>query len=314
MRAWVRTASGRDGDLTRAAVACTVVSTRLRARLLALPAALAFALFGAVPLLAVLRYATWSWSGIGDPEPVGAQNLVRLVGDADLWRSLGTTAAFAGITIPTFLALSLGIAVAIRGTRAERFVKALLFAPGLVTVGGSAIAWYLLYAPDFGVVAELTGLRLPWTTEPWAALAYVVAFTLWQQTGYGVLVVSAALRGIPADVQEAARLDGAGERAVFRFVTLPLLRPTLTFLTVVATVLSLQAYTAVYLLTGGGPYGTTRVLGYYLYEVAFERFELGYGAAVTLFVLAVTLLVAALQARALAARTGGRPAGRGAAA
>lgn len=278
------------------------MSSERRARWLALPATLAFVAFGIVPLAAVVRYATWRWSGTADPVPVGTANLVRLVGDVELWRSLGTTAAFAGLALPAFLALSVVVALAIERTRVERFVKALLFAPGLITVGGSAIAWYMLYNPDFGVATELTGIRLPWTTEPFAALAYVVAFTLWQQTGYGVLVVSAALRGIPYEVVEAARLDGASEPQIRRFVTLPLLRPTLAFLTIIGTVLTLQSYTAVYLLTRGGPFGSTRVLGYYLYETAFERFELGYGAAVTLFVLVVTLLVAAAQAATLARR------------
>ena len=280
------------------------MSERPQATLLALPAIAVFVLFSVVPLLSVARYATWRWSGTSEPVGVGAANLARLLRDDALWQSLGTTVTFALIAMPTFIALSLVIALAIEGLRVERFVKALLFAPGLVTVGGSAIAWYLLYNPDFGVLVELTGWRLPWTTQPAAALAYVIAFTLWQQTGYGVLVVSAALKGVPREVKEAARIDGAHEREVRRFIVVPLLRPTLAFLTIVGTVLALQSYTAVYLLTRGGPFGSTRVLGYYVFETAFENFELGYGAALTLFVLLVTLLVAVLQARVLVERSG----------
>ncbi|MFN2322455.1 MAG: carbohydrate ABC transporter permease [Trueperaceae bacterium] len=282
------------------------MSARRRSFWLALPATLVFALFSLVPLLAVLRYATWRWSGTTDPVPVGAANLVRLLGDDALWRSLGTTVAFAALALPAFLVLSIVIALAIEGVRFERAIKALLFAPGLVTVGGSAIAWYLLYNPDFGLVPELTGLALPWTSQPWAALAYVVLFTLWQQTGYGVLVASASLRGIPLEVKEAARVDGAREGEVRRLIVLPMLRPTLLFLTVVGTVFSLQSYTAVYLLTRGGPFGSTRVLGYFLYETAFERFDLGYGAAITLFVLVLTLTIALVQARLLDRRATAR--------
>jgi multiple sugar transport system permease protein len=275
---------------------------RRHAFLLALPAAAVFATFSLLPLLAVLRYAGWRWSGTAAPVPIGTANLARLLRDEALWQSLGTTLGFAAMALPAFLALSVVIALAIEGVRYERAIKALLFAPGLITVGGSAIAWYLLYNPDFGVIPELTGLVLPWTSQPWAALLYVVAFTLWQQTGYGVLVASAALRGIPREVKEAARVDGAREGQVRRLVVVPLLRPTLLFLTVIGTVFSLQSYTAVYLLTRGGPFGSTRVLGYYLYETAFERFELGYAAAVTVFVLLLTLVVAFLQARLLARR------------
>lgn len=272
------------------------------AGLLALPAVVVLVAFSVIPLLTVARYATWRWSGIADPVPVGAANLARLLRDDALLSALGTTVAFASLAVPTFLALSVVIALAIEGLRIERFVKALLFAPGLVTIGGSAIAWYLLYNPDFGLVVELSGIALPWTTNPLAALVYVVAFTLWAQTGYGVLVVSASLRGIPREVKEAARVDGAEEAQVRRHVVLPMLRPTMLFLTIIGTVFALQSYTAVFLLTRGGPFGSTRVLGYYLYETAFERFELGYGAAVTLFVLVLTLVVAVAQARLLAGR------------
>lgn len=279
------------------------MSARRQAALLALPLLIVFALFSLWPLLNVVRYATWRWSGTSEPMPVGPDNFSRLISDPALWQSLGITGLFALITVPLFLLLSVSIAWAIEGTRPERFVKALLFAPGLITVSGSAIAWYLLYNPDFGLLVELTSVALPWNSQPAAALAYIIAFTLWQQTGYGVLVASAALRGIPADVKEAARIDGAGEGEVRRYIVLPLLQPVILFLTVVGTVFALQAYTAVYLLTRGGPFGSTRVIGYYLYEVAFERFDLGYGAALTVFLMVLTLAVALIQARVLSGRS-----------
>ena len=193
--------------------------------------------------------------------------------------------------------LSRTIALGIAGTRVERFVKALLFLPGLMTVAGSVIAWNLLYEPSYGLVRELTGLSLPWDFEPWAALLFVVLFTLWQYVGYGVLIVSAALRGIPAEVKEAARVDGASEGQVQRLVVSPLLRPTFVFLSVIGTVAAVQSYTAVFLLTRGGPYGSTRVVGYYLYETAFERLQFGYAAALTLLLLVFTMGVALLVSR-----------------
>lgn len=276
-----------------------------RAALAALPALAVLFLFTVLPLLNVARYAGWRWSGTSEPVPAGSANLTRLFSDAALWQSLGVTLLFALITVPLFLMLSVVIAWALEGTRFERPVKVLLFAPGLITVGGSAIAWFLLYNPDFGLLAELTGLRLPYTTRPAAALALIIMFTLWQQTGYGVLIASAALRGIPREVKEAAWLDGAGDGQVRRHVILPLLRPVLTFLSVVGTVFAIQSYTAVYLLTRGGPFGSTRVIGYYLYETAFERFELGYGAAVTLLLLVITLTVALVQAALLSGSRSG---------
>lgn len=277
-------------------------SVMKRAWLLALPALAILLLFALLPLASVVRYATWDWSGLSQPRPAGWLNYRRMFGDGELRRSLQVTAFFALLTLPSFLWLSRTIAVAIEGLALARFVKALLFMPSLISVGGSAIAWFLLYNPDYGFVVELTGWALPWGNRPWAALVYVVLFTLWQSTGYGVLVTSAALKGIPEQVKEAARVDGASERQVRRFIISPLLRPTLLFLAVIGTVFSIQSYTAVFLLTRGGPFGSTRVLGYYLYQTAFERFQLGYASALTVAVLLLTLAVAALQARVLRSR------------
>ncbi len=273
-----------------------------RAWWLAVPALLVLGTFVLFPLVSVVRYATWDWSGLSAPTPAGTGNFRRLLTDAELRRSLRATFLFALLMLPTFLWLSRTIAVAIDGLRGERFIKALLFLPGLITVGGSAIAWYSLYNPDYGLLLELTGVSLPWTTEPWAGLLYVVLFALWQSTGYGVLVVSAALKGVPVQVKEAARIDGASDAQVQRLIVNPLLRPTLLFLVVIGTVLTIQSYTAVFLLTKGAPFGSTRVVGYYLYETAFERLQLGYGAALTVLVLVLTLIIAALQARILLAR------------
>jgi multiple sugar transport system permease protein len=266
-----------------------------RAWIYGLPTLLLLAVFVLVPFASVVRYATWDWSGFGDPRPAGLDNFARLLRDGTFWRSLGTTVVFAVVTLPAFLLLSRTIAVAIEGTRLEQATKVLLLIPAVTTVAGAAVSWYLLYNPDYGLIVEATGLALPWETAPWAAMTIIVAFTLWQNTGYGVLVVSAALRSIPAEIGEAARVDGANDRQLRRFVIYPLLRRAMTFLVVIGSVLVLQSYTAVYLLTRGGPFGSTRVVGYYLYETAFERLRLGYGAAATLLVLALVVTVAALE-------------------
>ena len=270
----------------------------------AVPALALLALFVAVPFASVARYATWSWSGFGDPREVGAANFAALLRDGAFWRSLRTTLIFAAITLPAFLWLSRTIAVAIEGTRAEHAVKALLLLPALTTVAGAAIAWFLLYNPSYGLLVELTGVALPWEREPWAAMAIIVLFTLWQNTGYGVLVIAAALKGIPPQIEEAARVDGASERQLRRRVIYPMLRAPMTFLVVIGSALVLQSYTAVYLLTRGRPFGSTRVAGYFLYETAFERLRLGYGAAATLLVLALVVVVAALELWWLGRRRG----------
>lgn len=265
------------------------------------PSLLLLAVFVGYPLIQVFQISTLKWDGVIAGQGVGLGNYAALLRDPDLGRSLITTLIFAALTLPAFVGLSAMTAIELEGTRLERIVKAALFLPGLWTIGASAIGWYTLYAPDYGVLSTLTGglLALPWGDQAWAALVLIAAFTIWQHLGYAVLVVSAGLKGIPSEVLEAARVDGASESQVRWRIIVPLLRPSLIFLGVIGSLYALQSYTAVFLLTRGGPFGSTRVLGYFLYETAFEKFEFGYGAALSVLVLAVAFTFAALQARAL---------------
>ena len=268
---------------------------------LALPALGFLAVFFFYPFVEVLRFSTWKWSGLSAPSFVGLKNYRELVADPLFWQSAGATLEFALLVLPSFLLLSFVTAFAIEGQRYERWVKGPLFLPGLVTVGAAATAWYTLLAPEYGALAAFFSIPA-WDQEPLWAMVIVVAFTLWRYLGYGVLVVSAHLKAIPHELIEAAKVDGASPGQVTRFVVLPLLKPAALFLLVVGSVLALQSYVAVFLLTRGGPFGATRVLGYFIYELGFENFRLGYAAAATVVLLVFTLLVAWAQGRLLEER------------
>ncbi|MFC5601053.1 carbohydrate ABC transporter permease [Deinococcus cellulosilyticus] len=266
-----------------------------------LPSVLSMLVFVGYPLLQVMQFSTLDWGGTDEGTNIGLKNYLSLFTDADFGGSLFTTLIFALITLPLFMGLSILVAVEIDGTKLERLVKALMFMPGLVTVAASAISWYVLFSPDYGVISELTqgALSLPWGDQGWAALVLIALFTVWQNLGYGILVFSAGLKSIPHEVVEAARVDGAKESEIKRYIIVPLLRPSVVFLGVVGSLYALQSYTAVFLLTRGGPFGSTRVIGYYLYETAFERYRLGYAAAISVLVLIITFAFAAWQARRL---------------
>lgn len=271
---------------------------RSTAHLFALPAISLLGLFILYPFLDVVRFSTWDWSGLSDPKPIGFENYQNLFADGNFYRSLQITLYFMLMALPGFVVLSIALALALDGQRYERPIKALLFLPGLVTLGGATLSWYTLFAPEYGALAAV--LPIPrWDQEGVWALLLVVVFTLWRHVGYGVLVVSARLKAIPRTLLEAAAVDGANASQAFRYITLPLLRPAVTFLLVVGTVLALQSYSAVFLLTRGGPFGETRVLGYFLYETGFESFRLGYAAAITVVILIITLTFAYAQARLL---------------
>lgn len=271
---------------------------RLPLFLFSLPALGTLGLFVLYPFLDVLRFSTWDWSGLSEPKPVGLKNYADLLQDPAFWGSLWVTLKFMLLALPLFLVLSVALALALEGARYERLAKSLLFLPGIVTLGGASLSWYTLFTPEYGALAQFLPIP-PWDRDGFWALVVVVLFTLWRHLGYGVLVASARLKAIPKTFLEAAYVDGAGPWEAFRYVTLPLLKPALAFLVVVGTVLALQSYSAVFLLTRGGPFGATRVLGYYLYEAGFENFRLGYAAAVTVVILLLTLLFAYAQLRLL---------------
>ncbi|AFV75205.1 permease component of ABC-type sugar transporter [Thermus oshimai JL-2] len=271
---------------------------RLPLILFSLPALGTLGLFVLYPFLDVLRFSTWEWSGLSEPKPVGLKNYAHLLQDPAFWGSLWVTLKFMLLALPLFVGLSVALALALEGAPYERLAKSLLFLPGLVTLGGATLSWYTLFTPEYGALAQFLPVP-PWDREGFWALAVVVLFTLWRHLGYGVLVASARLKAIPKTLLEAAYVDGAGPFEAFRYVTLPLLKPALAFLVVVGTVLALQSYSAVFLLTRGGPFGATRVLGYYLYEAGFENFRLGYAAAVTVVILLLTLFFAYAQLRLL---------------
>lgn len=278
--------------------------------LYALPAVLLLVVFLVYPFLEVIRFSGNEWGGLGELKPVGLDNYRDILfgsGRADFMQSLRITLVFAVMTLVPFIGLSVGIALALHGQSYERVMKALLFLPGLVTLSGAAVAWYTLFSPDYGALenflvkfSNIWEMHVPrWDQFQSWALVLVMLFTLWRHLGYGVLVVSARLKAIPVALTEAASVDGATPSQIFRHITLPLLKPAVTFLIVIGTVLSLQSYTAVFLLTRGGPSNGTEVLGYYLYKTVFESSRFGYGSALTVIILFLTLFFALAQARLL---------------
>lgn len=271
---------------------------RNNAHWFALPAVALLGLFLVYPFLDVIRFSTWEWSGFSEPRPIGLENYYNILRDPDFHNSLRITLIFAGMTLIPFVVLSILLALALDGQPYERPIKALLFLPGLVTLGGAAVAWHTLFSPEYGALASVFPVPR-WDQSPFWALILIMLFTIWRHIGYGVLVVSARLKSIPKTLLEAASVDGATPAQAFRHITLPLLRPAVTFLMVIGTVLSLQSHTAVFLLTRGGPFGGTEVLGYFLYETGFEIGRLGYAAALTVVILLITLVFALAQVRLL---------------
>lgn len=269
------------------------------------PALLPFILFLLIPILEVIRLSlhAWDWN---DWWWVGLAQYRRLGRDPDFWRALGHTLAFAAVVVPAWVLLTLSIAsiIAPRSRPTQGRWMTAFYMTYLVSPVVLALVWSWMLAPgQAGLINRLLawiGLGpVPWLTSAHWALASIILSTALTIPGSGVVIYTAAIAGLPRDLYEAAQLEGAGPLARWWHVTVPLLRPTTLYLSVIYTIASFQVFERVYIMTGGGPGGATTVLVEQIYSRAFLDFDFGSAAAQAVVLLVLIALVAAVQFRLL---------------
>jgi sn-glycerol 3-phosphate transport system permease protein len=232
--------------------------------------------------------------------PTGWDHYAELLSSADYWNSLHASALFVLYTVPASVVLSLAAAVALD---ARPFVHGAFRTIFLLPVGVSpamaAMLWVFLYNPSAGYLSYLVtsvGLTSPgWLTDPAWALPAVALTTVWKEIGFNVIFFLAGLAGVPADLHDAARVDGAGPLSRFRHVTLPMISPTLLFVATVSVIHAFESFGQIHVLTRGGPAKATSVLVYAIYREAFENFRIGFASAQAVLLFLVILAVTALQ-------------------
>lgn len=239
----------------------------------------------------------------------GLANYRRMAGDPAFWHALRLTAIYTGTTVAFQLAIGLGLALLVlqipRGQWLFRIVAILPIVLAPVVVG---LFWRtLMFAPNFGMIDYATralGLgTVNWLGAPTPALVSVIMIHTWQWTPFAFLVLLASLASLPPDLYEAARLDRAGAWSRFRHITLPLLRPAIVIVVIMRAMTALSAFAAIYAATGGGPGTATEILNLYAYRMSFTQLDFGYGSALAVALLVLTLAVSGLLFRI---RTAGR--------
>ncbi|MET9468824.1 sugar ABC transporter permease [Streptomyces sp. NPDC006544] len=281
---------------------------RVAPYLFVLPALLLFSAFKIYPIGRSFAISLHKTVG-GTEQFVGADNYTRLMGDPLFWTALKNTAVILVVQVPVMLALATGLAVALnsRMLRARAVFRLGFFLPMVTGLVAYGVIFSVLLNKDFGLVnwlMELVGLDpVPWLTDPlWAKVSLGVALT-WHYTGYNAVILLARLQSVPAELYDAAAVDGAGAWTSFRHVTLPGLRPALLLTTVLSTIGTLQIFDEPYVLTGGGPDNATLTIGVYLYQNAFKYFDFGYASAIA-YALAVLIgILGFIQFRLLGEKT-----------
>lgn len=271
------------------------------------PFFLVFAVFGLFPLLFTFWVSLHDWSLLGDRSWTGVANYRALLGDEHFWNALvNTLGIFVLATVPQ-LVLALALAQLLnQKIRARTLWRMGVLLPNITSIAAVGIIFTLLFARDFGVVNWLLGgigvEPIAWQQHRWSSWLAISVMVDWRWTGYNALIFLAALQAVPRELYEAAEIDGASPVKQFRHITVPMLRPTIVFVTLVSTIGGIQLFTEPLLFNSGANAitgGTTRqfqTLTMYVYEQAFTGQEFGYAASVAWVMFAVIAVVGLVNA------------------
>ena len=237
---------------------------------------------------------------------VGARNYARLLADNSFWAALRNNFLFVVVVTPLQSALALALALLVNKQLAgARIFRTVYFMPVATTMAVVAVIWSLLYSPDAGVINRLVGLLSfgsvgpqDWLRDPLLVLPAVMLMSIWQGVGFQMLVFLAGLQAIPADLYEAATLDGATAWKQFRFITLPMLKNTTVFVLVTTTIYAFQLFTQVQIIANSGasaPVDSFRTLVMLMVHEGFRNGKVGYACAVSVVFFVIVLAVSLLQ-------------------
>lgn len=273
--------------------------------LLVSPAFFLFILFTFIPIGWALLLSLQNFNIFANHGSfVGLANYSAAVHNPAFWNSLWDTAYYTLGSVPLTIALGLLVAVALshRKVRWQGVFQTVFFLPYIVSSVGASLVWKWLFDTNFGLFNTVLGWfgigAVPWLTAPGPAMPAIILMSIWGGIGFDVVLFQAGLKAVPRELREAAEVDGATSGQTFWRVTFPLLAPTTLFVLIISMINAVQVFTNVQVMTDGGPLNATNVIVFYIYQEAFQFFNLGYGSALAMILLAITLGLTALQLRA----------------
>jgi multiple sugar transport system permease protein len=262
------------------------------------PGFIIFSVFTLFALLFVIYLTFHEWSIIQPDKPfVGLQNYRDLIEDERFRKSVVNTFYFTGASVPLAMIVGLSIALLLnQPLRGRGLFRTFYYLPAITPFVVSAIIWKWLYNGDFGLFnyyllkTNLIHEPLLWLSDQNLAMPSVILMTVWTAVGFSMVVYLAGLQSIPEELYEAAKVDGAGPLARLRHITLPGLLPSTVFLLVIQIIFNMQIFTQIFVMTRGGPIDKTTTVLFYVYEAAFQFYEMGYASTIA-FALFLMLLV-----------------------
>lgn len=263
------------------------------ALLLMLPSLIGFGTFFALPALRGLYISFNEWDLFSDPQLIGFRNYAQLFSDSEYWNSLRVTVLYVIYNIPIQTAIGLLLAVACTRMRSSTVMRGFLILPWLLPNVLVGLLFLWLLDPLLGIVNEfivsLGATRVPFLTSTGSALGSIAGINIWRHVGYTSLLFFAGLQAIPKSLYEAAQIDGANAARRFWSITLPLVRPVMTFVVITSVIGSFQLFDTVAVTTEGGPTNSTEVMIWFIFKHAFERFNMGYATAASMVLFLILL-------------------------
>lgn len=278
----------------------------LSATLFILPSFLPLVAFLIIPMLAAVTLSFAQWDLLTAPSWVGLENYFELFKSATFWQTLKNSIVFILGYLPIVYSLGLAAALALnKKFKGSTFLRAAYFLPVITSWVIVSLLWKWILNPEGGVVNSLLseiGIQGPgwWTSTTWAMPTVIIA-SAWKDLGYVMLLLLAGLQSIPPEYQEAAAIDGASKTQILRQITLPLLTPATFFVIVISLINNFQVFDQIYLMTGGGPEGSTSVIVQQIVKNSFDYGRMGYASALSMvlfvIILSITLIQIKLQKR-----------------
>lgn len=268
-----------------------------------MPWFIGFIIFGLYPMIMSAYYSLCRYDVLRIPQFIGFGNYQKLLfQDPYFWTSISNTIIYTVLRVPLCIAGSLLIAVLVNNAvKGVKFFRTIYFIPSIVTGVVLSVVWLWMFNPQYGLINSfLAYLGIPgplWLLDPNWSKPSMVLMSVWSIGGGRMLVFLAALQGIPKHLYESVDIDGGGWWAKFRNITVPMLSPVIFLWTILEIIFSLQVFVEAYIMTQGGPLNSTMFYNLYLYNKAFNDFEMGYASALAWLLLIISLVITLIQFR-----------------
>lgn len=272
------------------------------------PTIIIFGAFIIFPVIFSFYLSFHQWNMFGtDRTFIGFANYSQLLSSPEFWQVFKNTIVYTVGTVPVNMMLALAVAYVLnKKLIGKKFLRTAFFTPVIISWIAAAVIWRWLFEPNYGLINHVIGWfgvsQVNWLNDPSMAMIALIIVGVWKTFGFNMILFSAGLQAIPEHYYEAAEIDGANKMSQFWNITIPLLSPTTFFIVIMSVIGSFQVFDAVYVLTSGGPFGSTKVMIFYIYENAFKFFNMGYASALAYVLFAVIFILTLLQVKFLSKR------------